>query len=180
MIAGAAALLSGLPSCGEQPGDYSAETGRIQTVSGFRLTQAEGPERSWSLQGDTAVYLEDDSLVTLSGVFITFFKDNRPESTVRSDSGRAGLTTGTTVLWGSVVAENTRGRRLETQLLLWDDSLGVFYTDCLAVFTVPEDDGVTVLRGRGVTLNTGLGTLGDVLVHQSFSAVYSGEVDDFD
>ncbi len=179
MIAGAAALLSGL-SCGEQPGDYSSDTGKIQTVSGFRLTQAEGAERSWSLQGDTAIYLEEDSLVTLTGVFITFFKDNLPESTVSSDSGRANLTSGRTVLWGSVVAENTSGRILETQLLEWDDSLGVFHTDCLAVFTVPEADGVTVLRGMGVTLDTGLGTVGDVQVHESFQAVYSGEVTDLD
>ena len=179
MIAGAAALLSGL-SCGEQPADYSSDTGRIQTVSGFRLTQAEGAERSWSLQGDTALYLEEDSLVTLTGVFITFFEDNLPESTVSSDSGRANLTSGMTVLWGSVVARNAAGRILETQLLEWDDSLGVFHTDSLAVFTVPEDDGVTVLRGMGVTLDTGLGTLGDVRVHESFHAVYSGEVSDFD
>ncbi len=179
MIGGAAALLFGL-SCFESSGDYSAGSGRVQTVSAFRLTQAEGENRSWSLQGDTAVYLEDDSLVNLSGVVITFYDENRPESTVRSDSGSSNLVSGHTVLWGSVRAENTQGRILETQLLEWDDSLGVFYTDCLAVFTVPEDDGVTVLRGRGVTLNTGLGTLGDVLVHQSFQAVYSGEVSDFD
>ncbi len=99
---------------------------------------------------------------------------------MRSDSGRASLVSGETVLWGSVVAENVEGRRLETPLLLWDDSLGVFYTDCLTVFTVPEDDGVTVLRGRGVTLNTGLGTVGDVMVSESFQAVYSGEVSDLD
>lgn len=179
MIAGAAALLSGL-SCGEQPSDFSTETGKVQTVSGFRLTQAEGAGRSWSLSGDTAVYLEEDSLVTLTGVFITFFENNLPESTVSSDSGRANLTSGRTVLWGSVVAQNADGRMLETELLEWDDSLGVFHTDSLAVFTVPEDDGVTVLRGMGVTLDTGLGTVGDVQVHESFQAVYSGEVTDLD
>lgn len=179
MIAGAAVLLSGI-SCTDLSGEYTSGSGRVQTVSGFRLTQAEGPDRSWSLRGDTAVYHEDDSLVTLSGVFITFYDENRPESTVRSDSGRTGLASGMTVLWGSVRAENTRGRTLETQLLEWNDSLGVFYTDCLAVFTVPGDDGTTVLTGRGVTLSTGLGTLGDVQVHQSFQAVYSGEVSGFD
>ncbi len=175
MIAGVAALVSGL-SCGEAPGAFSQNSGKLQTVSGFRLTQAEEANRTWSLAGDTAVYLEDDSVVTLSGVIITFFRDNLPESVVTADSGRAGLNTGITVLWGSVTAENVRGRRLETDLLEWDDSLGVFYTDCLAVFTVPEEEGVTVLRGRGVTLNTGLGTLGDVTVSRSFQAVYSGEV----
>lgn len=179
MIAGAAALLSGL-SCGEAPGAVSQESGKVQTVSDFRLTQAEGPDRAWSLAGDTAVYLEDDSVVTLSGVRLTFFQDNLPESTVTSDSGRAGLNTGRTVLWGSVVAENVRGRRLETDLLEWDDSLGVFYTDCLAVFTVPDVAGVTVLRGRGVTLSTGLGAVGDVTVSQSFQGIYSGEVTGID
>lgn len=175
MTAGAAALLF-IGACAEPSGEYSSETGRVQTVTGFRLTQAQEAERSWSLAGDTAVYLEDDSLVTLAGVFITFFEENRPESTVRADSGRTGLASGRTVLWGAVRAENLQGRILETEFLEWDDSLGVFYTDCLAVFTVPEEEGMTVLRGRGVTLNTGLGTLGDVQVHQSFQAVYSGEV----
>jgi LPS export ABC transporter protein LptC len=173
--AGIAGLLA-LAACSEQPAGWSDESGQIQTVSGFRLVQAESGFREWMLSGDSAVYREADSILFMTAVNIVFYENDIPESFVRSDTGSSDLITGTTLLWGNVHAENMDGRTLETDLLNWSDSLETFQTDCLVTFVIPDSTGTTTLHGRGVILDTGLGTVGNVTVSESFTAVTTGEL----
>jgi len=164
-------------ACGNEPGQWSDENGQIQTVAQFRLVQAENGVRDWMLSGDSAVYREVDSLLFITEVNIVFYKDDVPESFVRSDTATSDLVNGMTVLWGNVHAENVTGRTLDTDLLNWSDSLETFETDCLVTFVVPESTGaVTTLHGRGVILDTGLSAVGDVIVRDSFTAVTTGEL----
>ncbi len=128
------------------------------------------------LTGDSAVYREADSLLLITNVNIIFYENDIPESSVRSDTGSSDMLSGETVLWGSVFAENVDGRILRTDLLNWSDSLETFQTDCLVTFTLPESTGTTTLTGRGVILDTGLSAIGDITVHESFSAVTVGEI----
>jgi LPS export ABC transporter protein LptC len=164
-------------ACGGEPEQWSEESGQIQTVDEFRLVQAENGVRDWMLSGDSAVYREVDSLLFMTGVNIVFYKDDVPESFVRSDTATSDLVNGITVLWGDVYAENTTGRTLKTDLLNWSDSLETFETDCLVIFTIPESTGTTTtLRGRGVILDTGLSAVGDVVVREEFTAITTGEL----
>jgi LPS export ABC transporter protein LptC len=176
MTAGIAVLLLLFLGCSEPGEDYSAESGKQQTVMGFWLVQAQDGVRDWMLTGDSAVYREEDSLLTITGVHILFYREDIPESFIRSDTGTSDLLTGRTLLWGNVYAENTQGRNLTTDLILWIDSLNTFQTDCLVTFVIPESTGVTTLRGRGVTIDTGLGALGDIMVQDSFTAVTTEEL----
>ena len=170
-------ILLVLTACAKEPADWSEESGQIQTVAGFRLVQAEDGLREWMLAGDSAVYRETDSLLFMTEVNIIFYKNDIPESFVRSDTGTSDLINGATVLWGNVHAENTDGRTLDTDLLNWSDSLETFETDCLVTFVVPESTGtITTLHGRGVILDTGLSAVGDVTVRESFTAVTTGEL----
>jgi LPS export ABC transporter protein LptC len=166
-----------LTACGSEPDQWSDENGQIQTVAELRLVQAENGNRDWMLSGDSAVYREVDSLLFITEVNIVFYKDDVPESFVRSDTATSDLVNGLTVLWGNVHAENINGRTLDTDLLNWSDSLETFETDCLVTFVIPESTGtVTTLHGRGVILDTGLGAVGDVIVRDSFTAVTTGEL----
>jgi len=163
-------------SCGEDPSQWSEESGKVQTVSQIRLVQSDEGLRDWMLTGDSAVYREEDSLLQITGVKIVFYRNDLPESFVVSDTGSSDLVSGRTVLWGNVYAENSEGRTLTTQLLNWSDSLETFQTDCLVTFVIPESTGVTTLNGRGVILDTGLSAVGDITVEESFTAVTTGEV----
>lgn len=165
-----------LSSCGEDNSEWSEESGKVQTVSEIRLVQSEEGVRDWMLTGDSAVYREEDSLLTIIGVNIVFYENDLPESYVRSDTGSSDLVSGRTVLWGNVFAESSDGRTLTTDLLNWSDSLETFQTDCLVTFVIPESTGTTTLNGRGVVLDTGLSAVGDVTVQESFTAVTTGEV----
>ncbi|MCK5786827.1 MAG: LPS export ABC transporter periplasmic protein LptC [Candidatus Sabulitectum sp.] len=174
---GLVALLT-LAACGNEPADWSDESGQVQTVADFRLVQAEGSHREWMLSGDSAVYREADSLLFMTDVDIIFYENDIPESFVRSDTGTSDLVNGATVLWGNVHAENIRSRTLETDLLNWSDSLETFETDCLVTFVIPESTGtVTTIHGRGVIMDTGLSAVGDVIVRESFTAVTTGELE---
>ncbi len=176
ILAFLASVLLVVSSCGKQPGEWSEESGRVQTVEGVRLVQSDGGIRDWMLTGDSAVYREDDSLLTIIDVNIIFYENDIPESFLRSDTGSSDLVGGTTVLWGNVFAENTEGRTLTTDLLNWSDSMGTFQTDCLVTFMIPESTGTTTLQGRGVVFDTGLSAVGDITVLDSFTAVTTGEV----
>ena len=170
-------ILLALTSCSKEPANWSDESGQIQTVSDFRLVQAEDGVRDWKLSGDSAVYREADSVLFMTEVNIVFYKNDIPESFVRSDTGTSDLMNGATILWGNVHAENINGRTLDTDLLNWSDSLETFETDCLVTFVIPESTGtITTIHGRGVILDTGLSAVGDVIVRDSFTAVTTGEL----
>lgn len=171
-----ASILLVVLACGNPPEEWSEESGRVQTVADVRLVQSEEGIRDWMLTGDSAVYREEDSLLTIIDVNIVFYENDIPESFLRSDSGSSDLVDGRTVLWGNVFAENTEGRTLTTDLLNWSDSMGTFQTDCLVTFMIPESTGTTTLQGRGVVFDTGLSALGDITVQESFTAVTTGEV----
>lgn len=175
-IIAAATAVTAVLSCGEQPSHWSEESGKVQTVSSIRLVQSEEGIRDWMLTGDSAVYREEDSLLTITGVYIIFYDNDLPESFVESDTGRSDLTSGETVLWGNVYAENLEGRNLTTDLLNWSDSLETFQTDCLVTFVIPESTGTTTLFGRGVIMDTGLSAVGDIIVQESFTAITTGEI----
>lgn len=149
----------------------------VQTVEDFTLVQSVGGDRSWRLVSDLAVYEEGDSTLVLSGVDLTFFEKDVPGTILTGDSGRVELRSGLLRIWGDVVADTDDGRHLETQEIVWDDSLGTFHSDCLVVMTIPDSAGITTLSGRGVDLDTGLGAVEGVDIEESFTAVYSGELE---
>jgi LPS export ABC transporter protein LptC len=149
----------------------------MQTVEDFTLVQSLKGDRSWRLVSEVAVYTEGDSLLLISDVDLTFFEEDIPTTILKGDSGRVELQTGLMRIWGDVNAETDDGRYLETQEIVWDNEMEIFHTDCLVVMTIPDSAGETVLSGRGVDLDTGLGAVEGVDIEEDFTAVYSGDLE---
>ncbi len=141
------------------------------------MVQSVEGRRSWKLVSDEAVYTEGDSLLVLSGVNLTFYENDVPTTVLIGDSGRVDLEGGCMRIWNGVEAETDDGRRMVTQELTWNDSLGVLHSDCLVTMTIPDSVGVTILSGRGVDLDTNLGDVEGVDVREDFTAEYSGEIE---
>lgn len=170
-------VLVSLGCSGSEPVDLDSDREPVQTVEDFILVQSVAGDRSWKLISDLAVYAEGDSILVLSGVDLTFFEQDVPTTILTGDSGRVELRSGLMRIWGDVIADTDDGRHLETQEIIWDDSLEIFHSDCLVVMTIPDSAGSTTLSGRGVDLDTGLGAVEGVDIEQDFTAVYSGELD---
>jgi hypothetical protein len=177
MIAGAAALLSGL-SCGEAPGAVSQESGKVQTVSDFRLTQAEGPDRAGAWPGHGGLPRGRQCGDPQRGQ-AHFFSGQpsgehrnlrlRPGRSEHRKDGPLGIRS-SGERPGSKAGDRSPGMG---RLLGVSHGLpgGVHCAGC---------GGRDGSRGRGVTLSTGLGAVGDVTVSQSFQGIYSGEVTGID
>ncbi len=172
------AVLVGLLACGNSDNaDMDPDREPMQTVEDFTLVQSLKGDRSWRLVSEVAVYTEGDSLLLISDVDLTFFEEDIPTTILKGDSGRVELQTGLMRIWGDVNAETDDGRYLETQEIVWDNEMEIFHTDCLVVMTIPDSAGETVLSGRGVDLDTGLGAVEGVDIEEDFTAVYSGDLE---
>lgn len=172
------AVLAGLLACSSSESvDMDPDSDPKQTIEDFTLVQSMDGNRSWRLVSDMAVYTENDSLLLLDSVDLTFFEDDIPSTILKGDSGLVELNTGLMRIWDNVNAETVDGRYLETQEIIWDNELEIFHSDCLVVLTIPDSAGHTVLSGRGVDLDTGLGAVEGVDIEDDFTAVYSGELD---
>ena len=167
-------------ACGSsEPADLSEDENPRQSVEEFILVQSVGDTREWKLAAESGEYFEVDSLLLLREVEITFYEEDIPSMVMRGDSGRMDRITGLLRLWGDVYAETDDGRTMEAPEIIWNDSLETLHSDCLVVLTIPESLGVTVLSGRGVDLDTSLGAGEDVDIRRDFTAVYTGETDEF-
>ncbi len=153
------------------------EEGPGQVVSDFVLVQSELGERAWLLESERAVYGDGDSVVVLSVVDLTFFEEDIPTTVLTGDSGRVELGSGLLRIWGDVQAETNDDRHMETEEIIWIDSLGIMHSDCLVVLTVPDSVGWTVLSGRDVDLDTGLDAAEGVDIEEDFTAVRTGELE---
>jgi LPS export ABC transporter protein LptC len=171
------AVLAVLPGCGSGPAaDTDPDADPMQQVDSFVLVQSVEGLRSWRLESRRADYTEGDSILLLSGVDLTFFEEDAPSMILLGDSGRVDLTTGLLRIWGGVTADTEDGRHLETSELIWDDEMEVLHSDCLVTLTIPDSTGETILSGRGVDLDTGLGAGEGVGVEEGFTAVRAGEI----
>ncbi|MCK4806445.1 MAG: LPS export ABC transporter periplasmic protein LptC [Candidatus Aegiribacteria sp.] len=172
------AVLALLLACGSSdPVDMDPDREPIQIVEDFTMVQSREGYRSWRLVSEEAVYTEGDSLLLLSVIDLIFFEEDIPTTILRGDSGLVELKSGLMRIWGNVNAETDDGRYLETQEIIWNDESETFHSDCLVVLTIPDSAGQTVLSGRGVDLDTGLGAVDGVDIEEEFTAVYSGTLD---
>lgn len=172
-----AALLAA--GCGPEDLLEDDDEARKQIISGYELTQTDRGLRDWRLAGSTASYMETDSFVLLSVVELTFFELDEPTTLLTGDSGEIWEARGVMRVWGDVEVETSDGRFLETEELIWAESSGTFETDCFVVLTIQDSLASTVLSGRGARFNTDLGPSEEgVDIHESFRAVYTGQVPD--
>ncbi|MCD4701463.1 MAG: LPS export ABC transporter periplasmic protein LptC [Candidatus Aegiribacteria sp.] len=172
------AVLALLLACGSSDTvDMDPDREPIQIVEDFTLVQSLEGNRSWRLVSELAVYTEGDSLLLLFDIDLTFFEEDIPTTILKGDSGLVELQSGLMRIWDNVIAETDDGRYLETQEIIWNDEMEIFHSDCLVVLTIPDSAGQTVLSGRGVDLDTGLGAVEGVDIEEEFTAVYSGTLD---
>ncbi len=172
LLPAAAALLCGC--CGPSADDMSEGDGAVQRVQGFSVVETRAGERIWKLDAATGKYLENDSLMLLADVDMTFFEEDVPDAFLQGDSGKVQTATGSMRVWGNVYVETVDGRELEAPELFWNEDGGFFESDCTVVLTIPDSLGQTVMTGRGVRLSTALETGKDVDVDEAFQVVYTG------
>ncbi len=177
MNAGLVVLAGLLACCKPVPVEMDPDQEQVQNVENFTLVQLFEGNRSWRLVSDNAVYTEGDSLLLINGVNLTFFEEDVPSTILTGDSGRVELQSGLMRIWGHVIARTSDDRHLSTEEIFWNDEMGVFHSDCLVVLTIPDSTGETVLSGTGVDLDLSLGAAEGVDIEESFTAVYSGEID---
>lgn len=178
MSAGLAVLTVIMACIGPAPVEMDPDRAPEQTVEGLTLVQSREGQRSWRLISDTAVYTEGDSIALLSSVYLTFFTEDIPTTVLEGDSGRVDLQTGLMRIWGNVNARTDDDRRLETADITWDNEFEVLHSDCLVILSIPNENALdhTILKGRGVRLDTDLGGAEGVDIEEDFTAIHSGEV----
>lgn len=173
------AVLTAMLACAEGPQRrMDEEEGSEQVVESFTLVESDSGARVWRLDSDVGRYMEEDSIVLLSGVEMTFYENDVPETFLEGDSGLVEIEKGRMRIWGNVRAESADGRVLTAPELLWNEAKGYFRSDCLVTLVVPDSAGRTVMSGRGVKLDSRLGATEDVDIRESFEAVYTGELDE--
>jgi LPS export ABC transporter protein LptC len=173
------AVLTAMLACAEGPqGRMDEEEGSEQVVESFTLVESDSGSRVWRLDSDVGRYMEEDSIVLLSGVEMTFYESDVPETFLEGDSGLVEIEKGRMRIWGNVRAESADGRVLTAPELLWNEAKGYFRSDCLVTLVVPDSAGRTVMSGRGVKLDSRLGATEGVDIRESFEAVYTGELDE--
>lgn len=162
--------------CGpDSHGEMSEGEGAVQKVQGFSVVETAAGRRLWRLDAATGTYLENDSLMVLADVEMTFYEEDAPDAFLQGDSGRVESATGSMRVWGNVHVETVDGRELAAPELYWNEDGGFFESDCTVVLTIPDSLGQTVMTGRGVRLSTTLETGKGVDVGEAFEAVYTGD-----
>jgi LPS export ABC transporter protein LptC len=149
--------------------------GAVQQVQGFSVVETRTGERIWKLDAATGKYMENDSLMLLADVDMTFYEEDVPDAYLVGDSGKVQTATGSMRVWGNVHVETVDGRELSAPELYWNEDGGFFESDCTVVLTIPDSLGQTVMTGRGVRLTTALEAGKDVNVEEAFQVVYTGE-----
>ncbi len=155
LIAGLATLLlaAGCKSGPEPPVAHVASLADSaeQVMFGFSsIITDQGVERG-TMTADTAFVFNDQTRFDFRKVHVNFRTDTgEPEATMQADSGRYDMRTEVLQGWGHVVITTTKGERLKTPQIRYDQGGNVISSDTSFVLTTP--DGNT---------NTGIGFTAD-------------------
>ncbi len=84
------------------------------------------------------------------GLTVTFFDDElHPQSTLSAKYGKLFEEKGNVLVRDSVVVTNIKGEMLQTEQLIWDEKLQLFYTDKFVKITTPT----RIIYGDGLESN---------------------------
>jgi len=127
-----------------------------------------GVERG-TMTADTAFVFNDQTRFDFRNIHVDFNTDTgEPNGTMRADSGRYNMRTEVLDGWGHVVITTTKGERLETPQLRYNQATDLISSDTSFVLT----QGSKVQRGIGFTADPDLNRI-QILRKASGSGVIS-------
>lgn len=153
-------LLVLLAACGEEEekvevaGPELVEMRADQLMIGLTHNMTRDGVLQGKLRADTAYIFNDESLIHLRTVDVTFFDSRgRRDTRLTADSGRYNLQTGNMQAHGRVVVrDSVDSQRLETPQLLYDALRDELRTDTTFVW----EQGTDVVRGSGLITDPSL------------------------
>jgi LPS export ABC transporter protein LptC len=124
-----------------------ADVNPRQVMTNFSMDQSNPQTRIWHLIAEKAILVEADERAYLTQPRMLFYKENKPDTRVRSKTGVIQTETHDVLLSSSVVAISMKDdNHLYTEELLYSATQHQFLTD----------KDVRVVRPSGVTLGRGL------------------------
>ena len=115
-----------------------------QAVRQFSLTHSRDGRMKWTLNADSATFLESDR-IALQKVKLLIYGDKDGETaTIHGDSGELNERTYDVKIMGNVVGVSSDGGRLNTEELYWRDRTGKIYTESGVKVTITNEDSVVV------------------------------------
>jgi len=127
----------------------------VQVTYDYHTTQTKGGVLEWELWGETAERYPGNSMLSLHGVRMIFYREGERDAVLTSDSGEIDEKTQQTVARGNVVVISADGKRLESEILYWDPQRRLIHTEAFVRFV----DGDQVLTGYGMETDPNLTTL---------------------
>jgi LPS export ABC transporter protein LptC len=143
--------------------DYPA-----QQTSDYLTRHSRAGVPVWELRGDVAERYPDRPILYLSGVHMVFYRDGVRDGVLTAKTAEMDERTEATITRGDVVVVTEEGRRLESEVLLWDPSRSLIHTDAFVRFT----DGDQVLTGYGLETDP---DLTNVLIKSQVEGAFEDE-----
>jgi len=112
----------------------------------YRLIESNAGVKQWVLQSAEMQKFTGQRDVILVHVDMDFYRGGEHFSTLTADSGRANLHTKNIHTWGDVVVVTDDGRRLETEVLFFNNETELIHNDVFNRFTRQTD----VMTGIGL------------------------------
>lgn len=112
----------------------------------YRLIESSAGVRQWVLESVEMQKFTGQRDVILIDVHMDFFRDGEHFSVLTADSGRANLQTKNIHTWGDVVVLTDDGRRLETEILYFNNETELIHNEVFNRFTRQTD----VMTGIGL------------------------------
>ena len=110
-----------------------------------------------TMTADTAFVFHDQTLFDFRHVHVNFNTETGdPNGTMQADSGQYNMRTQVLEGWGHVVVTTTKGERLETPQLRYNQATNQISSDTSFVMTMPDK---TTKRGIGFTADPNLNTI---------------------
>ncbi len=138
----------GLTACEQETPDLppGLEDYPAQQTNDYLTRHTKGGVPVWELRGDVAERFPDRPIMYLTGVHMVFYRDGERDGVLTAQTAEMDQRTEATVTRGDVVVLTEEGRRLESEILLWDPQRSLIHTDAFVRFT----DGDQVLTGYGL------------------------------
>lgn len=115
-----------------------------QAVRQFSLTHSRDGRMKWTLNADSATFLESDR-IALQKVKLLIYGDKDGETaTINGDNGELNERTYDVKIMGNVEGISSDGGRLNTEELYWRDRTGKIYTESGVKVTITNEDSVVV------------------------------------
>ena len=106
----------------------SIKDGANLSLGKIRQTATRDGKKEWSLEADSALYIENENKVVLKNLFVTYFLEDNREVYLDADEGRLQTDTNDIEFSGNVVVRNEE-YRMKTEVLNYEHDRSLIFSD---------------------------------------------------